>query len=112
MITLQEINHPEDCVIIHHDLYTYDPVKDFDEENSLEYLHEDLFQCQFPEQHILVDVGWYGTPETNEGEFRIHTIINQNWDFPFNIIHTKNVEEVPVVIMKIMKHFSTKLFMV
>jgi hypothetical protein len=112
MITLQEINHPSDCIIIHHELFDYNPLVDFSEEKSLEYLHEDLFQCRFPEQFLLIDAGWYGNPKTNEGEFRIHTIVNENWDYPFNVIHTKSVKEVPQIIMKIMKHFTDKVFMI
>ena len=60
--------------------------------------------------HLLIDLGWYGNIETNQGEFRIHIIINENWDFPFNIIHSKSVEEVKTILTKIFQYYTTKVF--
>lgn len=108
MITLQEILLPEDCRIINHDFYTYDPFNEFNEADSLQYLNEDIFQCVFPAQNLIIDIGWYGNIATNQGEFRIHVIINENWDFPFNVIHSKSVDEAKEVLLKILKYYDTK----
>ena len=110
MIEIQEISIPEDCRIINHDFYTYDPLNAFNEADSYKYLNEDIFQCVFPEQNLIVDVGWFGDIPSNRGEFRIHIIINENWDFPFNVIHSKSVEEVKELLHKIFKYYSKKEF--
>jgi len=108
MITLQHIELPEDCRIINHDFYTYNPLKNFNEADSFEYLSEDIFQCVFPDQNLIIDIGWYGDLATNQGEFRIHVIMNENWDYPFNVIHSKSVDEVKELLLKIFKYYSTK----
>ena len=81
---------------------------EFNEADSLQYLNEDIFQCVFPAQNLIIDIGWYGNVATNQGEFRIHVIINENWDFPFNVIHSKSVDEAKEVLLKILKYYDTK----
>lgn len=108
--TLIEISLPEDCRFINHDFYEYDPENSFNEKYSLLYLNEDLFQCVFPEQNLIIDIGWFGDKTLNLGEFRIHVIMNENWDFPFQVIHSKSVTEVKELLMKILKYYSNKEF--
>ena len=60
MISLQKIDFPSDCIITRHNFHNYDPQNDFSEESNFDYLSEDLLQCSFPEERIIVDLGWYG----------------------------------------------------
>ncbi len=106
MIRIQEINFPQDCVIINNDFYNYDPVNSFSEVDSLKYLNEDLLQCTFPEYDIIIDLGWYGDIISNIGEFRIYIIQNENWEIPFNIIHSKSTEEVRGLLTKILQYYT------
>ena len=106
MIKLQEIKFPEDCRIIQHDFYTYDPQNSFNEAHSLKYLNEDLLQCSFPEEDMIIDLGWYGDIIANKGEFRIILIENGNWEIPFNTILSKSADEVKTLINKILEYYT------
>lgn len=108
MIEIQEIDFPVDCKIITHDFYTYDPVNSFTEADSLKYLNEDLFQCSFPIDHVIIDLGWYGDLISNQGEFRIQVIQHENWDMPFNTLYSKSTEEVKTILNKILQYYSRK----
>lgn len=106
MIKLQEIDFPADCRIIKHQFHTYDPVNAFSEEESFEYLHENLLQCSFPIDNIIVDLGWYGELTSSKGEFRIYVIQNENWDFPSNVIYSKSPEETKDLLTKILLYYT------
>ena len=106
MIKIQEIDFPLDCKIINHDFYTYDPVNSFSEAHSLNYLNEDLLQCSFPLDDMIIDLGWYGELTSNRGEFRIYIIINENWDFPSNVIHSKSPDETKELLTKILHYYT------
>lgn len=106
MIGIQKIDFPLDCMIILHDFHNYDPVTSFNVENSLKYLNEDLLQCSFPLDDIIIDLGWYGDIVSNKGEFRIQVIQHENWDFPFNTIYSKSAEEVKSLLTKILQYYS------
>lgn len=106
MIRIQEIDFPPDCKIVNNDFYSYDPVNSFNEVDSLKYLNEDLLQCSFPAEHMIIDVGWYGDIITNKGEFRIYIIEYENWQIPFNIIHSKSVEETKDLLNKILEYYT------
>ena len=106
MIKIQEINFPADCQVLNHDFYDYEPSESYDEEDSLNYLHEDLLQCKFPTESLIIDLGWYGDPLTNSGEFRIQVIQNENWDVPFNSLYSKSAEEVKEILTKILGYYS------
>lgn len=106
MIKIQEIDFPLDCKIISNEFYSYDPVNSFNEEDSVKYLSEDLLQCSFPVDHLVIDLGWYGDIISNKGEYRIHIIINENWDFPSNVIHSKSTEEIKDLLNKILQYYT------
>ncbi|MFT4660383.1 MAG: hypothetical protein ACI8XB_000651 [Patiriisocius sp.] len=106
MINLQEINFPVDCILVHNEFYSYDPVNAFNEVDSLKYLNEDLLQCTFPLEDLIVDIGWYGDIKKNKGEYRINLIKNENWDEPFNVIYSKSVVEIKDLLTKIIKYYT------
>lgn len=106
MIKLQEINFPKDCKVIKHIFHNYDPVNAFNEEASFDYLSEDLLQCSFPEEGIIIDLGWYGDLITGEGEFKIEIIRNENWEVPENEIYSKSVNEITVLLHKILDYYT------
>ena len=106
MIRIQKIDFPLDCIIINNDFYSYDPVNSFKEAYSLKYLNEDLLQCSFPEDDWIIDLGWYGDVISNKGEFRIYIIKNENWQIPFNVIHSKSVEEIKDLLSKILQYYT------
>ncbi len=109
MIEIQNINFPKDCTIINHDFYNYDPLESFNKTNSLKYLNEDLLQCSFPKDDVIIDLGWYGDMASNKGEFRIYIILNENWEIPFNIIYSKSVEETTILLLKILDYYTRKI---
>ena len=106
MIKIQEIEFPLDCVVINNDFYNYDPVNSFNEADSLKYLNEDLLQCSFPENNLIIDLGWYGDIKSNKGQFRIYIIQHENWEMPFNVIHPKSLEETINALNKILAYFT------
>jgi hypothetical protein len=108
MIILQEIESPRNGKITNHDFYTYDPLNEFNEEHSLNYLNEDLLQCYFQEDDVKVDLGWYGDIEDNTGEFRIYIIESENWEYPVKIIYSKSVEEIKMLLGNIFKYYAAK----
>lgn len=106
MIKLQEINFPLDCIVVNHDFYNYDPVHKFNEADSQKYLNEDLLQCTFPKDDMIIDLGWYGDIVSNKGEFRINVIKNQNWEYPFQVLYSKSIEEITSILIKILQYYS------
>lgn len=107
MIKIQEINFPSDCEVINNDFYDYEPLEAFIKADSLRYLHEDLLQCSFPKDDLIIDLGWYGDIVLNRGEFRIQVIQNENWDNPFNTLYSKSAEEVKTILNKILAYYSS-----
>jgi len=55
---------------------------------------------------MIIDLGWYGNLKTNEGEFRIYIVINENWEYPFNVIHSKSVDEIKTLLTKTLEYCS------
>jgi len=106
MIKLQEINFPIDCKINQHDFYSYDPSISFNEADSVKYLSEDLLQCSYPVDDLVIDLGWYGDVVSNKGEFRIYIVQNENWDFPFNVVHSKSLDEITNLLTKILQYYT------
>lgn len=104
MIKLHNFIFPSDCVVIRNEFYDYDPSEEFNAENCQKYLSEDLFQCAFPSDDLIIDLGWYGDVESGRGEFKILVIKNENWEIPANEIYLKSVEEVKQVIQKVLFH--------
>lgn len=109
MIEVQEINFPDNCVVINHDFHTYDPLNSYTESDNLDYLHEDLLQCKFPEDDILIDLGWYGNIADNKGEFQIQIIKNENWEMPLNTSYSKSVIEIKEILDKILLYYSNTI---
>ncbi len=106
MIEFQKIDFPLDCKISHHDLYDYDPLNAFNEEDSLKYLNEDLLQCAFPLDDWIIDLGWYGDINANKGEYRIQIIQYENWEIPFNTVYSKSIDEIIDVLTKILQYYT------
>mgnify|MGYP006175114511 CR=1 FL=1 len=106
MIRICEIDFPEDCTVVRNDFYDYDPARSFNESDSVKYLDEDLLQCSFPEDNMIIDLGWYGDVTSNKGEFRINLIHHENWEIPLNTIHSKSPEEVKSLLTKILQYYS------
>lgn len=106
MIRIQKINFPSNCKVIQNDFYNYDPVNSFNEADSLKFLNEDLLQCSFPEEDMIIDLGWYGDVRSNVGEYRIYIIKNENWEIPFNITYSKSTEEIKSILTKILQYYS------
>lgn len=107
MIRIQNIDFPEDCCLTNNDFYNYDPINSFNKADNLKYLNEDLLQCSFPEEDIIIDLGWYGDIASNKGEFRIYIIKNENWEIPLNVIHSKSVVEITDLLSKILEYYSS-----
>ena len=108
MIKIQEIDFPSDCKIVNNDFYNYDPENAFKVADNLKYLNEDLLQCAYPVDHIIIDLGWYGNRETNSGEYRVQVIMHENWEVPFNTTYSKSTEEVKTILTKVLHYFSRK----
>jgi hypothetical protein len=106
MIRIQDINFPLDCKIITNEFHSYDPVNSFNAVHSLKYLNEDLLQCSFPAEDMIIDLGWYGDITSNKGEFRIYLIKNENWEIPFNIIYSKSAEEIKNLLINILQYYT------
>ena len=106
MIQLQKIDFPADCIINKHVFHNYDPVNSFSEEESFNYLSEDLLQCTFPDENLTIDLGWYGSLISSEGEFKIQIIQGENWEIPVNVIHSKSVEEITILLNKILDYYT------
>ena len=106
MIKIQEIDFPFDSRITYNEFYNYDPVNSFNAEDSAKYLSDDLLQCTFPMDNLVIDLGWYGDTTSNKGEYRIYIIMHENWDFPFNIIHSKSTEEITDLLNKILQYYT------
>lgn len=79
-LNLQQLLIPNHCKILKNSFSTYDPEIDYSEEKNLFYLTEDLLQIEF--ENLILDLGWYGEISTNEGEFKIYLIQNQDWENP------------------------------
>ncbi len=110
MIAIQTLSIPKDCKVIHHEFYDYEPSESFDLLNNVKFLNENLFQCVFPEQHLIIDLGWYGDVVNNKGEFRIQIIVNENWEHPFEVIYSKSAREVKQLLLNTFKYFSSQEF--
>lgn len=106
MVKLQEINFPKDCIIVKNCFHNYDPITSWTEEDNFEYLSEDLLQLSFPDENLIIDLGWYGDLITNKGEFRIYIIQDENWEVPVNVIHSKSVIEITGLLHKILEYYT------
>ncbi len=102
---VQIINLPEGCNVIKNSFTTYDPELSYSVENSLKYLEEDLLQITISNS-ILIDLGWYGNFETNEGSFKIYVIKNNDWDNPIRIESSKSQIEISRKIEMILLEFT------
>jgi len=109
MISIQKINVPLDCKIITNNFYNYDPKKAFKEADNYRYLNEDLFQCVFPEEDLIIDLGWYGDLKSNAGEFKIHIILKENWEIPMHTIYSTSVVEIKELLLKILSYYSSAI---
>ena len=107
MIKLHKINFPKDCELIHHEFHSYDPQNSFTEADSIKYLHEDLLQCYFEEDNLIIDLGWYGNLKENRGEFKIQLIKDENWEIPFEVICSKSMEDIMTYLLKILKYYTS-----
>ena len=106
MISIHEIDFPLDCQVVNHDFHNYEPLDSFNEADSLKYLKEDLLQCTFPEEDVVIDLGWYGDIHANKGEFKILVIQNENWEIPINTLYSKSAKEVRSILTKILEYYT------
>lgn len=104
---LQQFIAPKGCQIIKNDFTTYNPETEYSEERSLDNLTEDLLQIEFENSNIVVDLGWYGDFETNDGYFKIIVLKNDDWDSPLRIEISKSqrniTEKLEQILMEINK---------
>ena len=87
---LQPLIIPVGCRIAKNDFTTYDPETEYSEDRSLFYLTEDLLQIEFSSSNLVIDLGWYGDFETNDGQFKICVIQNEDWSNPLIIEESKS----------------------
>lgn len=104
---LQQFPIPPDCQIVYNSFTTYDPETAYTEEKSQYNLSEDLLQIEFVSLNIIVDLGWYGNVETNDGYFKIFIVKNSDWENPLRIeisksqsIITEKLEQIFIGIKK------------
>ena len=108
--SLQEIEIPDSFTLIKHDFYAYDPTTDFSEIENLMYLNEDLFQVSYPENDLLVDLGWYGNVRKNNGQFQLKLIQNNHWDQPISTIHASSQKEAAKILTKTLSAIDDGVF--
>lgn len=99
---LQELNIPKVYTLIKNDFSTYDPVVDFDKDDHLFYLWEDLLQII--NKDITIDLGWYDG--SNNGEFRLFVIKDSNWDNPILKEVSKSQKIITEKLNNILKQFE------
>lgn len=105
--TLYKLDFPSDCNVIQHDFYEYDPSVTFNLEHSIEFLKEDLLQCSFPKDDLIIDLGWYGDVKSNKGQFKILIIKNENWETPANALHSNSSAEAINILKKILLFYTS-----
>jgi hypothetical protein len=105
--SLFKLDFPSDCNVIQHDFYEYDPSVTFNLEQSIELLKEDLLQCSFPKDDLIIDLGWYGDVKSNKGQFKILVIKNENWEIPANTIHSNSSAEAKEILSKILLFYTS-----
>ena len=105
-ISMQNIDFPADCEVINHVFSDYEPSVSHNLVDSVIYLSEDLLQCAYPADDLIIDLGWYGDIKSGKGEFRILIIKNENWEIPSNTIHSKSALEVKDLINKILAYYT------
>lgn len=91
---LENINFPKNSKVVKNVFTTYDPSNEYDVEESFLNLQEDLLQVSFEDQNQIVDLGWYGDFDKNEGSFIIYIIKDQDWDNPLQIEKSKSQKEI------------------
>ena len=85
---LHSLQIPTGFKIVKNEFYNYDPETEFNKEDSFYCLQEDILQFEF--NNLVIDLGWYGDTETNDGNFRLVVIFDSNWDEPLKKIVSKS----------------------
>lgn len=98
---LQPLHFPNGIKIVKNDFTTYDPSISFNKEDNYSYLYEDLMQIECKNE--VIDLGWYGDPETNEGEFVIYIIVESDWYNPKFEFRSKSQKEITQMLNNIFK---------
>jgi hypothetical protein len=106
-MTLEKIKIPEQIKVIQNYFMTYNPLTEYSEEKSLNNLTEDISQFELKKNNVIIDLGWYGDFETNDGFFRIRVIRDSNWDNPIKDFKSGNQKEIKVQLEKILEEVST-----
>ena len=91
---LQDLKIPSGYNIEFNSFFTYDPESEYSEKDNIMYLSEDLFQCVYQPKKIIVDLGWYGEIHSNDGEFKIYVVANQDWDNPLRTVKAKSLSKI------------------
>jgi hypothetical protein len=105
---LQKFTIPENCRIIRNNFSTYDPEKEYSEEKNILYLTEDLLQIEVGNQNLLIDLGWYGEIHSNQGEFKLFVIKNQDWENPLVTESSKSQKIITKKFENILKDLCNK----
>lgn len=103
-LNLQQLLIPNHCKVLKNSFSTYDPEIDYSEETNLFYLTEDLLQIEFG--NLILDLGWYGEISTNEGEFKIYLIQNQDWENPIITKSSKSQKVIKETLEEILASFK------
>lgn len=103
-LNLQQLLIPNHCKVLKNSFSTYDPEIDYSEEKNLFYLTEDLLQIEFG--NLILDLGWYGEISTNEGEFKIYLIQNQDWENPIITKSSKSQKVIKETLEEILASFK------
>jgi hypothetical protein len=107
---LIELDVPESFMVVNHAFYDYDPTSEFSEIENLMYLNEDLFQANFDENELILDLGWYGDVRKNKGDFVVKLIQNNHWDAPVVEIPSKSLAEAHEILSKTMTAIHAGVF--
>ncbi|WP_282043426.1 hypothetical protein [Winogradskyella flava] len=99
---LQSLKIPTGCKINKNEFTTYNPEIEYTEEKNLFYLWEDLLQIEFEHSHLIIDLGWYGEISSNDGEFRILVVENENWEEPLKLVNSKSQKIITSELDKIL----------
>ncbi|MGB1040242.1 MAG: hypothetical protein ACPGVD_05175 [Flavobacteriales bacterium] len=107
---LENIDIPEKCKVVKNVFTTYDPSINYNEDDSLYNLQEDLLQIIFDDINLIVDLGWYGDFETNIGCFKIYIIKDFDWEDPLKVISSQSQSTIAKNLNQIFSAVSNQEF--
>jgi hypothetical protein len=70
-------------------------------------LRQDLIQVEFPEQKVVLDVGWY--PELcPEGHFAVFVVQDHDWESPLLLLEARDVPSLRAAIADAVKFINSR----